>query len=50
MKKESNVRRAYEAPRVVAREYLKEITLYTGFNASGGRKDRQGGLIWHMEP
>lgn len=45
-------KKSYEAPRIVAREDLKEITLYTGFG--GNDRDRVRGpkgprdLFWNM--
>ena len=46
-----NFRKPYDAPKVVAREDLKEITLYTGFNSDdrtrGGRPDGRR-LLWDM--
>jgi len=45
------MKKTYEAPRIVAREDLKQITLYTGFGGDGGRGGRKSGsrdLFWHM--
>ena len=41
-------KKTYEAPRVVAREDLKKITLYTGFNSNRRGKGGASDLFWHM--
>ena len=41
-------KKTYEAPRVVAREDLKKITLYTGFNSERRGKQGPRDLFWQM--
>ena len=41
-------KKIYEMPAIIAREDLKEITLYTGFGASGSGSREGRKLFWHM--
>lgn len=40
-------KKAYDAPKIVAREDLKQITLYTGFNQDRRSKQGTRDLFWH---
>lgn len=41
-------KKSYEAPRIVAREDLKKITLYTGFSQDPSAKSGSRDLFLHM--
>lgn len=40
-------KKAYDAPKIVAREDLKQITLYTGFGRDPRAKQGGRDLFWH---